>query len=116
MFKKREFWQIVQSDVGIALVFAGLTMWSRATSFWNVVCYYGIPYMLCNHWLVLITFLQHTHESLPHYRASQWNFQRGALCTMDRHVFDFFVRRRQPSIRAPLILLTPPLSVCCPDS
>ena len=37
-----------------------------------------------NHWLVLITFLQHTDPLLPHYRASEFTFPRGALATMDR--------------------------------
>jgi omega-6 fatty acid desaturase / acyl-lipid omega-6 desaturase (Delta-12 desaturase) len=37
-----------------------------------------------NHWLVLITFLQHTDPVLPHYRAGEHNFARGALATLDR--------------------------------
>lgn len=37
-----------------------------------------------NHWLVLITFLQHTDPILPHYRAPEFNFTRGALATLDR--------------------------------
>jgi omega-6 fatty acid desaturase (delta-12 desaturase) len=37
-----------------------------------------------NHWLVLITFLQHTDPLLPHYRAGAHTFPRGALATMDR--------------------------------
>jgi omega-6 fatty acid desaturase (delta-12 desaturase) len=90
MFDKRHHWQIIASDVGLVIALSALTMWVRATSFWNVVCYYGIPYLFTNHWLVLITYLQHTDPELPHYRAGEWNFQRGALCTKDRHVFDFF--------------------------
>jgi omega-6 fatty acid desaturase (delta-12 desaturase) len=37
-----------------------------------------------NHWLVLITFLQHTDPYLPHYRAPEFTFPRGALSTLDR--------------------------------
>jgi omega-6 fatty acid desaturase (delta-12 desaturase) len=37
-----------------------------------------------NHWLVLITFLQHTDPILPHYRAGAFTFPRGALATLDR--------------------------------
>lgn len=37
-----------------------------------------------NHWLVLITFLQHTDPLLPHYRAAEFTFPRGALATLDR--------------------------------
>lgn len=39
-----------------------------------------------NHWLVLITFLQHTDPLLPHYRASEFTFVRGALATLDRNL------------------------------
>ena len=38
-----------------------------------------------NHWLVLITFLQHTDPLLPHYRGKEWNYQRGAAATVDRN-------------------------------
>ncbi|GAA6003561.1 hypothetical protein JCM10207_000390 [Rhodosporidiobolus poonsookiae] len=51
-----------------------------------VVKYYVVPYLFVNHWLVMITYLQHTDPSLPHYSAESWNFQRGALCTMDRNL------------------------------
>ena len=39
-----------------------------------------------NHWLVLITFLQHTDPLLPHYRGSAFTFPRGALTTLDRNL------------------------------
>lgn len=39
-----------------------------------------------NHWLVLITFLQHTDPILPHYRAAEFTFPRGALATLDRNL------------------------------
>jgi omega-6 fatty acid desaturase / acyl-lipid omega-6 desaturase (Delta-12 desaturase) len=39
-----------------------------------------------NHWLVLITFLQHTDPLLPHYRVSEFTFPRGALSTLDRNL------------------------------
>ena len=37
-----------------------------------------------NHWIIMITFLQHTDPLLPHYRASEFTFPRGALATYDR--------------------------------
>jgi fatty acid desaturase len=39
-----------------------------------------------NHWLVLITFLQHTDPLLPHYRSEEFTFPRGALSTLDRNL------------------------------
>ncbi|KAH8929558.1 hypothetical protein BT69DRAFT_1345739 [Atractiella rhizophila] len=51
---------------------------------------YFMPWFWVNHWLVLITYLQHTDPMLPHYREGEWNFQRGALCTIDRNIHGFF--------------------------
>jgi len=39
-----------------------------------------------NHWIVLITFLQHTDPLLPHYRSGEFTFSRGALATHDRNL------------------------------
>jgi len=89
IFDARHYWQIIWSDIGLALAVSALFYWARQTSWSTVIAYYGIPYLCVNHWLVLITFLQHTDPTLPHYRQGEWNFQRGALCTQDRHVYDF---------------------------
>jgi omega-6 fatty acid desaturase (delta-12 desaturase) len=35
----------------------------------------------------MITFLQHTDPLLPHYRAPEFTFPRGALATLDRQLF-----------------------------
>jgi omega-6 fatty acid desaturase (delta-12 desaturase) len=35
----------------------------------------------------MITYLQHTDPSLPHYSDDLWTFPRGALCTIDRTFF-----------------------------
>jgi omega-6 fatty acid desaturase (delta-12 desaturase) len=40
--------------------------------------------MVVNYHLVLITFLQHTDVYMPHFRGAEWNWLRGALCTVDR--------------------------------
>jgi omega-6 fatty acid desaturase (delta-12 desaturase) len=57
-----------------------------------VVLYYGFPYLWVNAWLVLYTWLQHTHLDLPHYDATEWTWMRGALGTVDRpyYIFDWF--------------------------
>ena len=39
-----------------------------------------------NHWIILITFLQHTDPLLPHYRSREFSFSRGALATYDRNL------------------------------
>jgi omega-6 fatty acid desaturase (delta-12 desaturase) len=58
----------------------------------RVFYFYGIPYLITNNNLVLITFLQHTDVFMPHFRAKEWNWLRGALCTVDRN-FGFFMNR-----------------------
>ncbi|KAF0703425.1 hypothetical protein DYB37_005417 [Aphanomyces astaci] len=50
----------------------------------NVWNFYFAPYMVCNAYLVLITYLQHTDTYVPHFRGDEWNWLRGALCTVDR--------------------------------
>jgi hypothetical protein len=51
---------------------------------WKVVKYYGIPWILLNHWVVALTLLQHTNPEIPHYRRKEWTFTRGAAATVDR--------------------------------
>jgi len=84
MFKKEEFWLIVQSDIGFFIAVAGLFYAIATFGFGAVAFYYLIPYMIVNLHLVLITYLQHTDVFMPHFRAKEWNWLRGALCTVDR--------------------------------
>jgi len=75
---------IILSDIGLVLAVVVLTVAVKFFGSSAIILYYGVPYLWCNHWLVLITYLQHTDPSLPHYRADAWNFARGALATIDR--------------------------------
>ncbi|CAO1620605.1 unnamed protein product [Sympodiomycopsis kandeliae] len=84
IFDKRHRSQIIVSDIGIALVLSAIAFAVQQTSFTTVAAYYGIPYLFVNHWLVMITYLQHTDPLLPHYTAEEWTFPKGALCTIDR--------------------------------
>ncbi|ADV21904.1 omega-6 fatty acid desaturase (delta-12 desaturase) [Cryptococcus gattii Ru294] len=84
IFKASQYWQIVWSDIGVVLVFAALAFWASQRGIKEVATIYGIPYLWVNHWLVFITFLQHTDPVLPHYSANKWTFPRGALATIDR--------------------------------
>ncbi|KAG1797751.1 uncharacterized protein HD556DRAFT_1440713 [Suillus plorans] len=71
---------IILSDIGIA----GSVYLTYG--FWTVFRLYLVPYLWVNHWLVLITFLQHTDPLLPHYRASKFTFPHGVLATLDRNL------------------------------
>ncbi|KAG9286487.1 hypothetical protein G9A89_014653 [Geosiphon pyriformis] len=85
IFTPDQFREIIISDIGIAMMLGVLAYFSYTFSFLHVVKYYLIPYLVVNHWLVMITFLQHTDARLPHYRDGQWDFVRGAASTVDRH-------------------------------
>ena len=84
LYAPHQFWQIVVSAIGVLIWLSTLIYWSNARSFGEVVKLYIIPYMWMNHWLVALTFLQHTDPLLPHYRPPMFNFARGALTTFDR--------------------------------
>ena len=84
LFSENQFYQILASDLGVALAVTALVFVSRKWGFLIVLRYYFLPYFWVNYWLVLITYLQHTDPALPHYRGKAWNFARGAAATMDR--------------------------------
>ncbi|KIJ17892.1 hypothetical protein PAXINDRAFT_167826 [Paxillus involutus ATCC 200175] len=75
---------IILSDLGFLLWMAGLVGSIYTFGFLTVFRIYIVPYLWINHWVVLITFLQHTDPLIPHYRASEFTFPRGALSTFDR--------------------------------
>ncbi|XP_021721668.1 delta(12)-fatty-acid desaturase FAD2-like [Chenopodium quinoa] len=84
IYSEREKLQIYISDIGILTVTYGLYRLAAAKGLAWVLCVYGGPLLVVNGFLVLITFLQHTHPSLPHYDSSEWDWLRGALATVDR--------------------------------
>ena len=103
MFMSHHRFQVFISTVGILLWLAGIAGSIYVWGFLDVFRVYLIPYLWyvysvtaiagviliivrINHWLVLITFLQHTDPLLPHYRAPEFTFTRGALATLDRHL------------------------------
>ncbi|RDB17938.1 Delta(12) fatty acid desaturase [Hypsizygus marmoreus] len=86
MFKPRHYSQIIMSDVGIVIWLAAVIYSIYTYGFATVFRLYLVPYLWVNHWLVLITFLQHTDPLLPHYRAPEFTFPRGALATLDRNL------------------------------
>lgn len=84
LFVDRQRLWVAASDVGflaavVALV-AACSHWGVAT----VTALYGVPYLIVNAHLVLITLLQHTDTYIPHYREPAFDWLRGALSTVDR--------------------------------
>ncbi len=64
IFEKKQWWLIVQSDLGILATLSLLGYCSYEFGVGQVMKYYGVPYLFVNMWLVMITFLQHTHEEV----------------------------------------------------
>lgn len=91
LYEKKDEHLILLSDLGLAIIIAGLTWVYKNYGFNNLLVWYIIPYLWVNHWLVAITFLQHTDPSLPHYDAETWTYTRGAAATIDRE-FGFIGR------------------------
>ncbi|GJT37423.1 delta(12) fatty acid desaturase-like protein [Tanacetum coccineum] len=75
---------VVLSDIGIlALIYAIKLLVAAKGASW-VACMYGVPVLGVHMFFVLITYLHHTHLSLPHYDSTEWNWIREALSTIDR--------------------------------
>ncbi|KAH7097686.1 delta12-fatty acid desaturase [Auriculariales sp. MPI-PUGE-AT-0066] len=84
LFAQHQFWDIIISDIGLLLWVGILVWWSVQRGAGEMLRVYFVPYLWVNHWIVLITFLQHTDPLLPHYRKESFTFARGALSTFDR--------------------------------
>ncbi|KAJ2913907.1 hypothetical protein MD484_g6499, partial [Candolleomyces efflorescens] len=84
MFAAHHYNQVIISTIGIFIWLGCIGAAIYNYGFLTVFRVYLVPYLWVNHWLVLITFLQHTDPLLPHYRASEFTFQRGALATLNR--------------------------------
>ncbi|KAL9006888.1 MAG: hypothetical protein Q9188_000343 [Gyalolechia gomerana] len=82
---------ILLSDLGLVIMGTVLFLLGQNFGWANLAVWYFLPYLWVNHWLVAITFLQHTDPTLPHYEPSSWNFARGAAATIDRE-FGFIGR------------------------
>ncbi|KAK4175795.1 putative delta-12 fatty acid desaturase [Triangularia setosa] len=91
LYENRDAWAIVMSDIGIACTTSILVYLCKQFGTANMFVWYFLPYMWVNHWLVAITFLQHTDPSLPHYTEEEWDFVKGAAATIDRE-FGFIGR------------------------
>ncbi|KAJ6445172.1 oleate delta-12 desaturase [Purpureocillium lavendulum] len=86
LYEHKDAKLILLSDLGIAITASVLFYLGNRFGWANLAVWYMIPYLWVNHWLVAITFLQHTDPSLPHYTADEWNFVRGAAATIDREM------------------------------
>jgi len=84
LFKAKDKWAVIVSNIGIVAMLGLLAVGVNKTSVWNVFAHYGAPYLWTNAWLVYITFMHHHDVRIPHYDDKNFNFVRGALCSVDR--------------------------------
>lgn len=91
LFEAKDAKLIILSDIGLAITASILYLIGSKFGWMNLLVWYGIPYLWVNHWLVAITYLQHTDPTLPHYQPESWTFARGAAATIDRE-FGFIGR------------------------
>merc|ERR1711977_746895 len=92
LYERKDEKLILLSDLGLAIVGSVLYMLGNRFGWSNMLVWYFVPYLWVNHWLVAITFLQHTDPTLPHYTPTSWTYTRGAAATIDRE-FGFIGRQ-----------------------
>lgn len=84
VFDRNHYWYIVLLDIGIVGLVTLVYQWAKMFGTFNMVVDWFVPWLWVNHWLVFVTFLQHTDPSMPHYTEKEWTFARGAAATIDR--------------------------------
>ncbi|KAG9248837.1 putative Delta(12) fatty acid desaturase [Calycina marina] len=91
LYEAKDAKLILLSDAALAVTISVLVTLCKTYGFNNMLVWYFLPYLWVNHWLVAITYLQHTDPTLPHYTGGSWNYVRGAAATIDRE-FGFIGR------------------------
>lgn len=84
IFSDRERSHILLTDIGLIVASYFVYKVGMAYGIAWLFCIYGVPLFIVYGFLVVITWLQHTHPSLPHYDSSEWDWMKGALSTIDR--------------------------------
>jgi len=90
LFPPSWFKRVAASTLGIIAFVGGLFALAQTHGARQVVLMYVPPYLVCNGWLVLYTWLQHTHEAMPHFGDADWSWVKGALSTIDRPYADLY--------------------------
>lgn len=77
-------WRIEASTCGCVMMLCALgyamsIYGASAVGFW-----YCGPLLITNAYLILYTWLQHTHPDVPHYGSEAYTRLKGALSTIDR--------------------------------
>lgn len=84
IFTRKEQLKVVASAVGLLAWWYCLTLIGAELGSALTLRLYLLPLIVNNGFLVAITYMQHTSVDVPHYDNEDWNWLRGALCTVDR--------------------------------
>ncbi|CAD6594171.1 MAG: hypothetical protein ASARMPRED_008799 [Alectoria sarmentosa] len=84
LFRDSEASVIFLADLGVAAAVIGLCFTGQNIGLKMLALTYLQPYFWMNHWLVTITYLNHTHPESPKYEDEAWTFLKGATATIDR--------------------------------
>eukprot|EP01135_Chromosphaera_perkinsii_P000642 Nk52_evm9s147 gene=Nk52_evmTU9s147 len=75
---------VVLTDLALVCTMAGMGLWIYHHGLLPYTLLYFVPYLEVNAYIVVITYLHHTHPKVPHLRDGDWTWLYGALCTIDR--------------------------------
>merc|ERR1719454_2381892 len=84
IFPPSEWPKVWASTLGVALVLGVLGWLGSELGFHWVMKWYVGPYLVTNAWLVLYTWMQHSHPDVPQLGKEAFSWLRGALSTIDR--------------------------------
>lgn len=105
--------KVLLSDLGLLIVFAGLYMLAQEYGVLPVALWYGLPcFFVNNFYLVGLTWLQHTHPTIPHLGESDWTWVKGALVGTGTSHHLVFVFHRETVLVSCLTLTRSLLFVC----
>ncbi|PYH88937.1 hypothetical protein BO71DRAFT_453765 [Aspergillus ellipticus CBS 707.79] len=84
LFHTSEWQAVLLSDLGCLAALGGLYRLGQGVGSAPLLWGYVVPWIWRNHWIVMITYLHHTHPDVPKYSPGSWTFLRGATATIDR--------------------------------
>ncbi|CAB9522897.1 Delta(12) acyl-lipid conjugase (11E,13E-forming) [Seminavis robusta] len=88
LFPAKMYAKVIASDIGIGMTVSALIYFSWKYSFRAVWFWYFGPYMWIHAFLVMVTWLQHTDPTVPHFDSENWTWMKGALAgTIDRPLY-----------------------------
>lgn len=89
IFNKSEFFKIHLSNFGVIAMLYIVYQLFQVFGWQVMVTTYVLPLLVQFFFLTTLTFLQHVHDDIPHLDEGEWNWLKGAICTVDRSFGSF---------------------------